>query len=129
MDPKLKKRWTRVLRSGRYETHAALYNSLCVENTVSTWWSALGVLVDIAYDGDFVGHFMIGQHFQATEEQLAESLADGWVPTILWNIEALPDFVESVGLNTERLVTLENMSLRGESFKRIADWVETTRSI
>lgn len=110
MDKKVKKEWIAALRSGEYKRCRNVLHD-------GEGFCCLGVLLDIAYDGDWV------------------SIPNG-CGTPRWrlgNEELLPSgsFLRRVGISDDNARQLAHMndgtdtlSGKGRSFRQIANWIE-----
>ena len=105
MDKKLKRKWVKALRSGQYDQATG---KLCVNGTA---FCCLGVLCDIQ-----------GAYWDEDEFRT-------WRPILpsgrVAEKAVLPPRAYSAGLTAEQTDVLIEMNDEGESFKKIADWIET----
>jgi len=112
MNQDVKKRWIKALRSGKYRRGEG---RLCTTHKGRSRFCCLGVLAHEELDGEW---------------QESDEVYEG---TKVWDLfykgerddASLPEIVLiETGLSIDHSSTLVHMNDEGESFRRIADWIE-----
>lgn len=110
MDPKLKKAWVKALRSGEYKQGRG---HMCEDTPEGPRYCCLGVLVDIAHDGDWVLDPNI------TTWKIDNNFDPSFQASFPSN-----KFLNEVELNRDTADEVAHMNDDGKSFEEIADFIE-----
>lgn len=110
MNKTVKKWWIKALRSGKYLQ--GRYSLCCTRAAGEDRFCALGVLIDVAADGDWVSFFTPVDNycmwqFQGKTTGLSQALR------------------EELGISgSEHNILVDMNDDKGKSFAEIADWIE-----
>ncbi len=121
MKPALKKQWVKALRSGEYKQGRGCMHTVGKDGG-SPRFCCLGVLVDIAHEGDWeLANFQV-------PDDVTYAIRDGVDKTLYPDVPA-PSILEEMGLDASELDGLTEHNDGGKSFKWIASYIEGRKTI